>query len=135
MIPYVIRQAYPCGDNLMENAVESFFGCSEKDKINESIINEITKKMAEWYDERMEYHEYEYQVTISSYTDFCEQYLEAMKEEKWEELELEQPIYCEWKNAFRVCYFDDEWIEWNVEDYREQIYISYMNTYPGKTGL
>jgi hypothetical protein len=128
MIPYVIKQATPCHYYLYQN-IESFFASSEKDEMNEHIIKYIINIMHKWYNEAMEYYEYQCDVSITSYNVFCEHYWSQVDVHKWENEELYAPMMRDWKNVFRVYYFENEWIEWNIEDYKEQIYISYINNY------
>ena len=34
-----------------------------------------------------------------------------------------------WYHIFRVYYFENEWVEWNIDEYSEQIYFAYVNKY------
>jgi hypothetical protein len=60
---------------------------------------------------------YGHGIKITSYHDFCEQYW------KIKEISLEN-FY-----VFYIKYFENDWKEWNVEDYKEEIYISYVSKF------
>jgi len=111
MIPYVIEQSNPCDDIRLPN-IDIIYYSSEKDKLNENIINSIIDIMYEFCSE-----EYGHGIKITSYHDFCEQYW------KIKEIGLEN-FY-----VFYIKYFDNHWKEWNVEHYKEDIYISYLNKF------
>lgn len=59
--------------------------------------------------------EYGHDIKITSYDDFCDKY--------WEITEIR---IRGWYNVFRVYYFETKWIEWNIEDYKDEIYVSYV---------
>jgi hypothetical protein len=109
MIPYFIQRVYPSTD-IRDDNVGVIYDCSEKNKLNENIINTINNIIYEFCSE-----EYGHGIKITSYNDFCNQY--------WEIIGFRIKG---WDNIFRVYYFETTWIEWNIEDYLDQIYISYV---------
>lgn len=109
MIPYVIEQVRP-SDCLNDcNIITSYYS-SEKEKLNENIINNIIDNMYEFCSD-----EYGHGIKIISYDDFCEQYWK-IKQNKMDTFYI-----------YYVYYFENEWKHWNVEDYKEDIYVSYVN--------
>jgi hypothetical protein len=66
--------------------------------------------------------EYGYGIVIKSYDDFCDKY--------WENHEF---TIKDWYPVFRVDYFDNEWIEWDITKHKEQIYTSYVIKILNKT--
>jgi len=111
MIPYVIEHSNS-SDDIRHSNIDTSYYSSEKEKLNESIINNIIEIMYEFCSE-----EYGHGIKISSYDDFCNQYW------KIKEITLEN-FY-----VFSVNYFEKDWKHWNVEDYKEDIYISYVNKF------
>lgn len=112
MIPYYVQHAYQTND-IRDNNIITTDGCSEKDKLNEKIINEIIKFMYEFCSEDIGHN-----IQISSYIDFCDNF--------WN---IAECMIREWYYIFRIYYFEDKWIEWNIEEYQKQIYKEYMNKY------
>jgi len=111
MIPYIIEQSRPSDDTRILNVDTSYYS-SEKYKLNESIIDSIIEIMYEFCSE-----EYGWNIKITSYDDFCNQYW------KIKEIRLEN-FY-----VFHIKYFENHWKDWNVEDYKEDIYISYLSKF------
>jgi hypothetical protein len=111
MIPYVIEHSNSSDDIEDYNIDTTYYSC-EKEKLNENIINNIIEIMYEFCSE-----EYGHGIKISSYDNFCYQYW------KIKEITLEN-FY-----VFRVNYFENDWKHWNVEDYKKEIYISYVNKF------
>ena len=68
MIPYVIEQSNP-SDDINEPNIDTIYYSSEKDKLNEDIINNIINIMYEFCSQ-----EYGHNLKITSYHDFCDQY-------------------------------------------------------------
>jgi hypothetical protein len=111
MIPYVIEQSNP-SDDIRYNNIDTSYYSSEKDKLNENIIINIIDIMYEFCSE-----EYGHGIKISSYDDFCDKY--------WKIKE----IYLENCYVFYIKYFENDWKEWNVEYYKEEIYNSYVSKF------
>ena len=57
-------------------------------------------------------------IKINSYDNFCSLF--------WKKTEY---MMRGWYHIFRVYYFENEWIEWNIDDYSEQIYFAYVNKF------
>lgn len=112
MIPYFIQQANSSDDTRCNN-IYTTYNCSEKDTINEHIIHYIINIMYEFCSDK-----YGHNIKITSYDDFCNKY--------WK---IKGNIIDGWYSIFRIYYFENNWIEWNIEDHKEQIYISYINNY------
>jgi len=111
MIPYVIEQARP-GDNLEDSNIITTYYSSDKEKLNENIIYNIIDNMYEFCSK-----EYGYGIKIISYDDFCEQYWK-IKQIKMNDFYIHY-----------VYYFENEWKYWDIEDYKEDIIISYVNKF------
>ena len=111
MIPYVIEQSNPSDDIRLPN-IDTHYYSSEKDKLNENIINSIIEIMYEFCSE-----EYGYGIKITSYDDFCSKY--------WETMEFRMDNFY----VFYIKYFENDWKEWIVEDYKEEIYNSYVTKF------
>uniref|UniRef100_A0A6C0EPG4 Uncharacterized protein n=1 Tax=viral metagenome TaxID=1070528 RepID=A0A6C0EPG4_9ZZZZ len=111
MIPYVIEHSNT-SDDIKECNIDTSYYSSEKDKLNENIINNIIEIMYEFCSE-----EYGYGIKISSYDDFCYQY--------WKIREIKMANFY----LFYIKYFENGWKIWNVEDYKEDIYISYISKF------
>lgn len=114
MIPYYIGQACS-SDDLREANIYQTRGSCVKSKLNEMIISHIVDFMYEFCSE-----EYGHDIKITSYDDFCDKY--------WKIKEI--PLRW-WYNIFRIYYFENDWIEWKISDYKEEIY----NEYVKKCGL
>jgi hypothetical protein len=111
MIPYVIEQSRPdlC---VKECNIISSYHSSEKDELNENIMNNIVDIMYEFCS-----YEYGYGIKIISYEDFCYQYWK-IKQIKIDNLHI-----------FNIKYFENDWKHWNLESYKEDIYIMYVTKY------
>lgn len=112
MIPYYIQHAYPI-DNMRDNNIDTENGCVENEKINETIINSIIEFMNNYCCEETGHN-----LQITSYIDFCEKF--------WKNGDY---IISGWYFIFNVYYFEDKWIEWDVEKYQDLIYFAYLNKY------
>lgn len=113
MIPYIIEYAYPT-DDVRDRNVDVTYECSEKDKLDETIIKSIINVIYEFCSEQ-----YGHNIEITSYDDFVTKY--------WKIREI---ILRDMYTIFTVYYFDNnlnKWIEWSVEENKERIYISYKN--------
>jgi hypothetical protein len=111
MIPYVIEHSYPC-DDINEPNIDTSYYSSEKDKLNETIISSLIEIMYQFCSE-----EYGNGIKITSYDNFCYQY--------WKKMEIKMDNF----HVFYIKYFENDWKEWNVEDYKEEIYISYVSKF------
>ena len=65
MIPYVIEHSNP-SDDINERNIDTSYYSSEKDKLNENIINRVIEIMYEFCSD-----EYGNCMEITSYDDFC----------------------------------------------------------------
>ena len=110
MIPYVIQQSRP--SDLKNYNIITTCRSSDKDKLNENIINFIVDVMYEFCSD-----EYGYGIKIISYDDFCHQY--------WKIKEIKMDNFY----IFRVTYFENNWKPWFMEDYKEDVYKTYVNKY------
>jgi hypothetical protein len=109
-IPYYIQYAAPNDDGRYNNIFTTHEYC-EKDKLHDEIIIFIINYMYEFCSEDCGHN-----IIINSYDDFCEKY--------WE-LHCIKMIY--WENIFQIYYFEnDKWIEWNIEDHKDEIYRLYL---------
>lgn len=111
MIPYIIEHSNP-SDNMNKRNIDINYYSSEKDKLNETIITSLIEIMYEFCSEK-----YGHGIKIISYDDFCYQYWKTM------EYKMEN------SNVFYIKYFENDWKEWNIEDYKEEIYISYIDKF------
>ena len=109
MIAYIIEQSLPSDDMKNNNIITSYYS-SEKDKLYEKIIDNITDIIYEFCSD-----EYGHGIKILSYDDFCDKY--------WKIKQIKMYNYF----VFDVYYFENDWKHWNVEDNKEVIYISYVN--------
>ena len=109
MIPYYIQQACS-SDDVREANVYVTRGSCVKSNLNEMIINHIVNEMYEFCSE-----EYGHNIKITSYDDFCDQY--------WKIIEIKLHG---WYDIFRVYYFENEWIKWDISDYKKEIYDEYV---------
>lgn len=112
MIPYCIQRAFPC-DDIRDNNIETEYGCVEKEKLNETIMNFIIEFMNDFCCQETGHN-----IKITSYEDFCEKY--------WN---IGVFIVRGWYFIFHIYYFEDKWIEWDVEKYHPLIYIEYVDKY------
>ena len=110
MIAYIIEQARPSDDLRNYNNIVSYYS-SKKDTLNEKIIDNIIDIMYDFCSD-----DYGYGIKIISYDDFCDKY--------WKIKEFQMNDY-----VFDVYYFESDWIKWRLEDYKEQIYNSYINKF------
>ena len=109
MIPYTVQQVYPSNDSRYDN-VYTRYDCIEKYKLNERVIDIITDFMCDFCSKESGHN-----IQITSFDDFCRKY--------WETAEC---IIRGWSYIFRIHYFEIEWIEWNIGEYADQIFIAYM---------
>jgi hypothetical protein len=112
MIPFCIEQAFPSDDSRNNNIISTYDYC-KKDNLNNKIISYIIDVMYEFCDEH-----YGHNIKITSYDDFCHQF--------WK---INENYINGWSNIFHVYYFEKKWINWNIEQYKEEIYIEYNNKY------
>ena len=116
MIPYYIQHAYQ-SDDIRDNNISTTHNYIEKNKLNETIINEIINFMYEFCSKDIGHN-----IQFSSYEDFCDSY--------WNESGC---MIRGWYYIFSIYYFEGKWIEWNIEEYQEHIYLSYINKYKSKS--
>jgi len=109
MIPYYIQKASSSEDTRDQNICVTH-NCCVKSNMNEKIIDYIVNEMYEFCSV-----EYGYGIKIKSYDDFCDQYW-AIREIKLHG----------WYDIFDVYYFENEWIKWNISDYKKEIYDEYV---------
>jgi len=108
MIPYVIEHSNP-SYYIKKNNINTTYYSSEKNKLNENIIISIIEIMYEFCSE-----EYGYNIKIRSYDDFCDKY--------WKIMEIKMDNFY----VFYIKYFENGWKDWNIEDYKEDIYRTYF---------
>ena len=111
MIPYVIEHSNP-SDDIKERNIDTSYYSSEIDKLNENIINSLIEIMYTFCSE-----EYGDGMKITSYDDFCYQY--------WKTMEIKMENFY----VFYIKYFENHWKDWNIEHYKEDIYISYVSKF------
>ena len=112
MIPYSIERISP-SDDIRDSNICTIYGCIEKTKLNQMIIDFITEIMYDFCSKETGYN-----IQITSYEDFCIQF--------WKITEFQVRS---WYYIFKIYYFENEWIEWNIEEHTEQIYTTYTNTF------
>jgi len=112
-IPYVINQGNP-SDDIRYNNIDTTYYSSEKENMVEEIVDKIINTMYEFCS-----GEYGHDIKISSYEDFCDKY--------WK---IKEIVIDGWYYVFSVYYFENNWMEWNVEEHKELIYTAYVNKYP-----
>jgi hypothetical protein len=111
MIPYYVQNAFP-NDDMRNSNIHIEHGCIEREKLNEKIISIIIEFMNDFCCE-----DSGHDIKITSYKDFCEKF--------WEIAEYK---ISGWYYVFNICYFEDKWIEWDIEKYQHQIYNEYLHT-------
>jgi len=112
MIPYFIQEANSSEDNRDINIYVTANSCDKKE-LDDKIIRYIINVMYEFCSEK-----YGHGIEIKSYDDFCDKY--------WRIKEIKiKGRY----NIFCVYYFEKEWILWNIENYKEEIYKAYVINY------
>ena len=109
MIPYSIQHVSPNHD-IRHGNIYTLYDSVEIDRLNETIISYIIEFIDDFCSETTEQY-----IQITSYKDFCYKF--------WRKTEF---IIKEWYSIFRVYYFKNEWIEWNLEEYQEDIYNAYV---------
>lgn len=109
MIPYIIQMVNP-SDDIRNNNIFTYYECAEKSKLNEKIINFIIIFIDEFCSP-----EYGHNLQIISYSDFCNKFWKIATYSKYD-----------WYYIFRIYYFENNWIEWKIEDNQEQIYKAYI---------
>jgi len=112
MIPYCIQHVYPSDDVRVNNIFTTFY-CVEKNKLDETVINIIIQFIDEFCSS-----DYGHSLQIKSYEDFCNKF--------WE---IADCIVDGWYYIFDISYFENTWKKWNIEEYKDQIYIAYVNKY------
>ena len=111
-IPYTIEETRPSDDLRRCNVIITHKCSQTMETLDEDIIHNIIETMYEFCSE-----EYGYNINITSFDDFCEKYWEI------------NVITMEDFYIFHVYYFDLTmkcWKKWIIEDYKEQIYNSYL---------
>jgi hypothetical protein len=109
MIPWFIQQACPTYDLKSQN-IKTNSSSSESNELNDQIINYIIDTMNQICTSN--------NLTISSYDDFCDKY--------WNTIGF---YINNWNNVFKVNYYDNNWIEWDLSLYKNDIYTAYTNKY------
>ena len=109
MIPYIIKQARPIDDTSYDNVIIELSSSRCTEDLHNDIINYIATVMYEFCSE-----EYGHDIKITSYLDFCEKYW------KTEGIKLKY-----WDSVFEVCYFDNNWIQWDITVYQDEILLVY----------
>ena len=112
MIPYSIEHVYS-SEGILDNDVYTKFDYIEKNKLNDTVINVIVGFMYEFCNQNPENI-----IKITSYKDFCDHF--------WKKNEI---IDRDWYYIFKASYYEKVWIDWNTEDYQEEIYLTYVNKY------
>lgn len=111
----MLELARPSDDQRDCNVITSYHHSSEKKKLTETVISNLIDVMYEFCSE-----EYGHGIEIASFDDFCHQYWERKQRQ------LENcPV-------FSIHYFDfekGEWKCWNVEKFKNTIYIAYVHKY------
>lgn len=109
LIPYIVYQASPTDDDRNSNMDLSVGSC-EQNSLHNDIIQNIVNIIYDFCSK-----EYGYNITITSYDDFCEKY--------WEIREIR---IRGWYDVFEVRYFSNKWILWDINKYKETIFNEYM---------
>jgi hypothetical protein len=112
MIPFCIEQAFPSDDSRNNNIINTY-EYSKKENLNEKIINYIIEFIYEFCDEY-----YGHNIKITSFNDFCNKF--------WK---INECYINGMENIFRIYYFEKKWIEWNIQDFEEEIFNNYTNKY------
>lgn len=110
MIPFCIEQAFPSDDSRNKNITNTFDFC-KKDDLNKKIITYIINIMYEFCHEN-----YGYNIKIKSYDDFCDQF--------WK---INECYINGCSDIFSIYYFEKKWINWNIQEYKEEIFTNYIN--------
>lgn len=109
MIPYSIQHVSPNHDIRHDN-IYTIYDSIENNILNETIISYIVDFIHDFCNETTDHP-----IQITSYKNFCYKF--------WRKTEF---IVKEWYSIFRVYYFENEWIEWNLEEFQENIYNAYV---------
>jgi hypothetical protein len=115
MIPFCIEFAFPSDDSRNNNIGTDYDYCL-KENLHTKIINFIIDFMNEFCSE-----DYGHNIQILSYDDFCDKF--------WQ---INGCYINGWNNIFRIYYFENKWIEWNLQKYEEEIFTNYTNKYINK---
>lgn len=112
MISYCIEQVFPSDDERNNNVISTYDSC-KKDELTQKIINYIIEFMYEFCSE-----DYGHGIKIISYDDFCNKFWEinGFKINGWNQL-------------FRIYYFEKKWKEWKIDEFKEEIYIKYIDKF------
>jgi len=112
MIPFVIQQTCPKDYITQPNIVVEYYSSFE-DKLHETIINIIINIIFEFCST-----EWGHDIKISSYDDFCYHYWNI------------NGIFSDHFYLFQIYYFqNNNWNYWNIDNYKTDIYTSYINKY------
>jgi hypothetical protein len=111
MIPFYIEQAMR-RDFIDHSNIATLQGfCdSEQQNIDHIIIHYLTEVIHEFSSD--------YNIQITSFNHFCQEY--------WKTNGFS---ILDWEYVFRVYYFDQHWIEWNVLDFHHLIFNFYNAKY------
>ena len=115
MIPFCIEQAFPNDDSRNNNIMTTYDFC-KKDNLDQKIINYIIEFMDEFCSE-----DYGHNIKIISYDDFCDKF--------WK---INQYRINGWNQIFRIYYFEKKWKEWKIDDFKDDVYIKYIDKYIDK---
>ena len=116
MIPYYIQHVY-LNSYMQNNDVYTKCDYIERNKLNETVITAIIDFIYAFCNNITGNN-----IQIISYNDFCDKF--------WKKNEI---IDKDWYYIFKVSYFENVWMEWNIEEYQEQIYDAYVNKYISKS--
>ena len=125
MITYTVQHIFLRPDDIDENDIYTTCDFIDKNKLNEQIIHIIVEFMHETCSKYPD-------IQFISYIDFCNKY--------WNKNEYIIRDFCrkkqinlqEWYYIFKASYFEKDWIEWNLEEYQDQIYLTYVHKYKNK---
>jgi hypothetical protein len=115
MIPFCIEIAFP-SDDFRNNNIGTDYDYCLKENLHNTIINFIIDFMNEFCSE-----DYGHNIHIISYEDFCDKF--------WQ---INGCCINGWSNIFRIYYYENKWIEWNLPKYEEEIFTNYTNKYINK---
>ena len=110
MLPYILSQANPQGAySNYANVHTSHHTSENRITLHNSLICYIVEFMYEFCSKK-----YGHDIDITSYNNFCEKWWSRQDREL-----INIPI-------FEIHYFEkDEWKEWKIEDYKNEIYDEY----------
>lgn len=120
LIPYFIQQIQPLKNNPLYHNIDTVTGCCKKEHLDDVFSIHIAKIMIESLDYinnvlKIDTYSWKLGNAVVSYNCWCKMYFYKLKDIDYDSIDTE------WKNVFKVFYFEDnKWNEWDL-DYNSDI--------------